>query len=90
MNADEIRAKVKEVVTNITNIDPEDIADDASYVEDLGLDSLSLMEIGVDVDYAFKLGVPEERMQGLRTVQETVDLVLACLAERGEAEAQVA
>ena len=82
MNVEEIRTKIKEIISNVTNIDPEEIGDQASFVEDLQLDSLSLLEIGVDVDYEFKLGVPEERLGELRTVQDTVELVQQCLAER--------
>ena len=76
MHVEEVRTKIKEIIANVTNIDPAEIADNASFVEDLQLDSLSLLEIGVDVDYEFKLGVPEERLQELRTVQDSVDLVI--------------
>ena len=76
LNEVEVRAKVKEIIHNVTSIPVEDIADDASFREDLDLDSLSLLEIAVDVDYAFKLGLPEEELQQLKTVQESVDLVL--------------
>lgn len=71
-----VRAKIKQIIATVTGIAPEELADDAAFVEDLNLDSLSLLEIGVDVDYEFKLGVPEERLQKLRTVQDTIDLVL--------------
>ena len=82
MDVLEIRSKVKEIIANVTNLDPGEIADDASFVDDLQLDSLSLLEIGVDVDYEYRLGIPEERLQELRTVQDAVDLVLQCLSER--------
>jgi len=85
VDVQEIRTKIKEIIANVTNIEPEDIGDKASFVEDLQLDSLSLLEIGVDVDYEFKLGVPEERLQELRTVQDTVDLVQECLGKRAAA-----
>lgn len=81
MDVEEIRSKIKQIISNITNIDPADIADDASFIEDLQLDSLSLLEIGVDVDYEFKLGVSEERLQELRTVQDSVNLVQQRLKE---------
>jgi len=84
MDVAEIRAKIKEVISNVTNIDPEEIADDASFIDDLQLDSLSLLEIGVDVDYEFQLGVPEERLQELRTVQDAVNLVLEQLNAKAE------
>lgn len=84
MDVADIRTKVKEIISNVTNLDRDEISDGASFVEDLQLDSLSLLEIGVDVDYEFKLGVPEERLQELRTVQDAVDLVVATLAARAE------
>ncbi len=76
MDIQEIQSKIKEVIANVTGLDPAEIGDNDSFIDDLQLDSLSLLEIGVDVDYEFKLGVPEERLQSLRTVQDTVDLVL--------------
>ena len=86
MDLIEIRAKVKEIIANVTNIDPQDIADDASFVDDLQLDSLSLLEIGVDVDYEYKLGLPEEELSQLRTVADAVNLVMRTLGvEEGDA-----
>ena len=76
MDTVEIREKIKEIIANVTNLDPAEIDDKAHFIDDLQLDSLSLMEIGVDVDYEFKLGVPEERLQDLRTVEDSVQLVL--------------
>ncbi|MEM1203395.1 MAG: phosphopantetheine-binding protein [Acidobacteriota bacterium] len=84
MDVAEIRSKIKEIIANVTGLDSEEIGDNASFVEDLQLDSLSLLEIGVDVDYEFKLGVPEERLQELRTVQDSVDLVLQVKGEKAE------
>lgn len=87
MDVQAVRSQIKETISNVTNIPPEEIADDAHFLDDLELDSLSLLEIGVDIDYAFKLGVPEERLQELRTVQETVDLVLEVKGEKVESAA---
>ena len=82
MDVEEIRTRVKEIISNVASIDEREIGDNASYVDDLQLDSLSLLEIGVDVDYEFKLGVPEERLSGIRTVGDTVSLVQETLAAR--------
>lgn len=90
MDAGTIRDKVKQIIANVTNIDPGEIDDNASFVEDLDLDSLSLLEIGVDVDFEFKLGLPEERMRELATVADTVRLVAERLAELTERTEQVA
>ena len=76
MEAPEIATKVKEIINNVTSIPVEEIDDRASLRDDLDLDSLSLMEIGVDVDYAFKLGLPDETLQKIGSVQDAVDLVI--------------
>ena len=86
MEVPQIRAKIKEIISNVTNIPVEEIGDQASYVDELNLDSLSLLEIGVDVDYEFKLGLPEEEMQGIMTVQDAVDLVVERLKQKAGTE----
>ena len=87
METVEIRSKIKQIVSNVTNIPVEEIGDQASYRDDLQLDSLSLLEIGVDVDYEFKLSVPEEELQNIATVQDSVELVLLHMNGRAVAVA---
>jgi acyl carrier protein len=86
MDAVEIRSTIREIIASVAGLDPKEITDQASFVDDLQLDSLSLLEIGVDVDYRFKLGVPEERLQELRTLQDAVDLVVRTLDARAVGE----
>jgi len=89
MDAAQIKSRIKEIIANITNIDPAEIADGASFTADLDLDSLSLLEIGVDVDYEFQLGLPEEAMRGIGSVNATLALVERRLQEKS-ATAEVA
>jgi acyl carrier protein len=92
LTADEIRAKIKEVIANVADLDAAEIGDHADLRQDLNLDSLSLLEIGVDVDYAFQLGIEdlEDRLANLRTLDEVVALVEKLRAERQPAAAEVA
>lgn len=89
MDVGEIRTKIKEIIASVTGVGAAQIRDAATF-EELQLDSLSLLEIGVDVDYAFQLGVPEERLGELRGVDDTVALVVECLAGRPALRAEVA
>jgi acyl carrier protein len=75
MNADEIRTAIRKSVNRITGVAPDDIHDSSSYREDLGLDSLSMLELTVDIEYTFKIKVPEERLATLKTVNDTIRLV---------------
>lgn len=91
-STDQIRTKIKEIIASVADIDAAEIPDEADLRKDLDLDSLSLLEIGVDVDYAFQLGIEdlEDRLANLQTLDEVVALVERLRAERQPASAEVA
>lgn len=75
MNNAEILDKIKQIIGNISGLDPKRIGDTDSLRDDLKLDSLSLLEIGVDVDLAFKLNLPDERYKEIQSLPQMVSLV---------------
>ena len=81
MESREIRNQIKQIIANIAGLSAERIADDASLRDELKLDSLSLLEIGVDVDLAFKLELPDESYKGIDSIPEMVALVQDRLSE---------
>jgi len=80
----DIKSRIRERITRITNIPSDKISDTASYREDLGVDSLSLLELTVDLEYAFKIRVPEERLAEIQNLQATAELVREYLSSRPE------
>lgn len=89
MQHDEIKGKIREVITQVTEIPGEEIGDKTSFTQELDLDSLALLEIGVDIDYAFQLNLPDERFKDLDCVDDALNLVVTELAAR-EQQAEVA
>jgi len=75
MEATAIREQIKTHISTITGIPVGQIADSASYVEDLGLDSLSMLELSVNLEYSFKIKLPLERLPELRTIDDSVRIV---------------
>jgi acyl carrier protein len=75
MSTDEIRAGIKKSIATITNLSLEEITDNASYKDDLRLDSLTILEITVDAEYQFRVKIPDEVWSGVRTVDQTVRVV---------------
>ncbi len=71
-----IIANIKQIIGNITGISPDSMSDSASFVDDLGLDSLAILEIVVDIEKAFKIGATEEELQSIRSIQDTVNLIV--------------
>jgi len=78
--ATDIRGRIKQIIGQVAGLDPAKIGDHATLRDELNLDSLSLLEIGVDVDYAFKLGLPDERYREVQSLDDMVDLVEGHLA----------
>ena len=81
MNPEEIRERVKQIIGNVAGLDPKRINDGDHFRDDLNLDSLSLLEIGVDVDMAFQLGLPDERYKEIDSLPNMVALVQSELVE---------
>lgn len=81
VNNAEILGKIKHIIGNIAGLDPQRIGDKDSLRDDLKLDSLSLLEIGVDVDLAFKLNLPDERYKEIQTLPQMAALVEERLGE---------
>ena len=75
IDSETIRDTIRESVNRITGIPLNEIQDSSKYREDLGLDSLSALEVMVDIEYAFKIKVPEEHLQAIESVQDTIQLV---------------
>jgi len=76
-----MRQKIKQIIYEITNIKPEEIRDDAHFIEELKLDSLTMLEIGVHLDQEFDLDLPEEEMQKFTSVEASAAIILAHLGQ---------
>ena len=72
----EVRGEIRRLVAEVTELEQEEIRDDANYQEDLDMDSLMAMEVMVAVDKKFRIEVPEEEFLALENIDQTVDVVL--------------
>lgn len=75
MTTEDIRAQIKQSISTVTGIDVADIPDSAAYRDDLGLDSLSILEVAINVEFHYKLEVPEEELKEIRNIDDTVAVI---------------
>ncbi|HEX7957376.1 MAG TPA: acyl carrier protein [Pyrinomonadaceae bacterium] len=75
MDAEQIRASVRQTVASVANLDLQVVSDDASYKGDLSLDSLTILEIAVDVESQFGIDISDEELSCVQTVGDTVRLI---------------
>ena len=82
---DQIKAEIKKLIARVTEREPEEISDEAHYMEELGVDSLMAMEVMIAVDKKFKIDIPEEDFNKATNVNASVALVEKWLAEHANA-----
>jgi acyl carrier protein len=75
MEIQEIRETIKRTISEVTGIDVATIPDAAAYETDLGLDSLSILEIAVSIESQFKFKATDEELSGIRTIDDTISLI---------------
>jgi acyl carrier protein len=70
--ADSAEAKVKEIIINELGVDPEKVTAEASFVEDLGADSLDTVELVMAFEEEFSVDIPDEDAEQMRTVGDAI------------------
>ena len=67
--------RVKKVVAEQLQVDPEQIVPQASFIEDLGADSLDVVELVMALEEEFDIEIPDEDAEKLGTVGSAVDYI---------------
>ncbi len=70
--AENIEDRVKEIIVNELGVEPEKVTEDASFVEDLGADSLDTVELVMAFEEEFGLEIPDEDAEQLQTVGDAI------------------
>jgi acyl carrier protein len=70
-----IEAEVKRIIKEQLDVDEQDIKPESTFVEDLGADSLGLVELVLAFEEAFEIDIPDEDTEKIRTVQDAVDYI---------------
>ena len=71
----EIEEKVKDIIVEELGVEREKLTDDASFMEDLGADSLDTVEIIMAIEEAFGLEIPESEQEKIRTVGDAITYI---------------
>ena len=82
MERDEALTAIREVAVEVLSVQPEAVVETARFAEDLDADSLDLVELVMGLEERFDVSIPEEDLEGVATVGNAVDLVLAKAAQR--------
>lgn len=79
---EDLESQVKEIISRQLMVDEEELTLDASYVEDLGADSLDTVEMIMEFEDEFGIEIPDEDAEDLTTVGESIDYLENLLEEK--------
>jgi acyl carrier protein len=70
-----IEERVKEIVVEQLGVEPEEVTEDASFINDLGADSLDTVELVMALEEEFDQEIPDEDAEKLDTVGKAIDYI---------------
>jgi acyl carrier protein len=77
MENEEIFDKVKIVVVDRLSAEEDDVTEDASFIDDLGADSLDIVELVMALEEEFGISIPDEEAENIKTVGDAVSYIKA-------------
>ncbi|MCE2425423.1 MAG: acyl carrier protein [Pseudomonadales bacterium] len=69
--------RVKRLICEQLGVKEEEVKDEASFVDDLGADSLDTVELVMALEEEFETEIPDEEAENITTVREAIDYILA-------------
>ncbi|MBB5152901.1 acyl carrier protein [Saccharopolyspora phatthalungensis] len=75
MSNEEITTGLAAIVEEVAGVDAADVTIDKSFVDDLDIDSLSMVEIAVQAEDKFGVKIPDDELANLKTVGDAVDYI---------------
>lgn len=79
---DNLESKVKKIIADRLQVEAESVTPTASFVEDLGADSLDLVELVMAFEEEFDLEIPDQDAEGMKTVGAAIDYLNKKVAEK--------
>ena len=73
--ADEIKSKIKKIVADHLGIEEEKVTDEASFIDDLGADSLDTVELVMAFEEEFDCEIPDDAAEKIQTVKNAIDFL---------------
>ena len=67
--------KVRDIIEKELGVEREKLTDEASFIEDLGADSLDIVELVMELEEEFEITIPDDQAEKIKTVGEAIDYI---------------
>jgi acyl carrier protein len=75
MSATNIEAKVKSIIADQLGVGEDEIKGESSFIEDLGADSLDIVELVMAMEEEFEVEIPDEEAENIKTVGDAINYI---------------
>ena len=75
MSATNIEAKVKSIIADQLGVGEDEIKAESSFIEDLGADSLDIVELVMAMEEEFEVEIPDEEAENIKTVGDAINYI---------------
>ena len=72
-----VEEKVKNIIVEQLGVDTESVTPEASFIDDLGADSLDIVELVMTMEEEFDLEIPDEDAEKIKTVNDVINYIKA-------------
>ncbi len=75
MASEDTTRRVKDLIAESLGVNPAEVAPDASFIDDLGADSLDIVELVMAIEKEFSIEIPDEDAEKISTVKDAINYI---------------
>ena len=75
--SEDVKSKIKKIVADHLGIEEEKVTEEASFIDDLGADSLDTVELVMAFEEEFEIEIPDDAAEKIQTIKDAIDFIEA-------------
>lgn len=83
MSDEQIRQRVIDIVCEHLAVNKDQVTDSTSFIEDIGADSLDIVELVMELEEEFDIQIPDDQAEKIKTVGEAVEYIKVAIRNKG-------
>ena len=79
-----VEERVKSIIVEQLGVDEDEVTLEASFTDDLGADSLDIVELVMELEEEFDIQIPDDQAEKIKTVGEAIDYIEKAIKDKGQ------